>query len=299
MVSSQVWRCARDRRPPAPPPPRRAGDTRAALLWGSRPATMRAVAVCWRAACLRRGKTRPLRLAPGGETGKGAKRHAAEGLRAAGNRRSGEKRALYSAGCSLTMAEGQRGRIRRLCPEPSPMISQRLWTTVVQAAEAADAWRQGRIDISSSMEMFRRWAQEKGLKPSETRYLRARLDRRIAALAEAQLDGPVARDTQCHECGAEVPKSSFLLMEAGQPLCLPCAGLGDLEFLAAGDTALTRRATKHSGRVAVVVRFSRSRKRHEPNGSRRRPPACGRSGRGDTGGLANLSVYSGGKASSC
>jgi hypothetical protein len=61
-------------------------------------------------------------------------------------------------------------------------------------------------------------------------------------------------------------QGSFLLMEAEQPLCLPCAGLGDLEFLAAGDMALTRRATKHSERAAVVVRFSRSRKRYERQG---------------------------------
>jgi hypothetical protein len=41
-------------------------------------------------------------------------------------------------------------------------------------------------------------------------------------------------------------QGSLLLMEAEQPLCLACAGFGDLEFLAAGDVALTRRATKHS-----------------------------------------------------
>jgi hypothetical protein len=47
-----------------------------------------------------------------------------------------------------------------------------------------EAWRKGRIDflerviqgnlkkISLSMAMFRRWAQAKGLRPSETRYVR-------------------------------------------------------------------------------------------------------------------------------
>src|SRR5579863_1703348 len=44
------------------------------------------------------------------------------------------------------------------------------------------------------------------------------------------------------------------------------ARLDDLEFLPSGDTALTRRATKYSGRVAVVVRFSRSRGRYERQG---------------------------------
>jgi hypothetical protein len=58
-------------------------------------------------------------------------------------------------------------------------------------------------------------------------------------------------------------EGSFLLMEAEQPLCLACAGFGDLEILAAGDVALTRRATKHSARNAVVARFSRTRKRCE------------------------------------
>jgi len=67
------------------------------------------------------------------------------------------------------------------------------------------------------------------------------------------------REAQCSECGAEIEQGSLLSMELEQPLCLRCARLDDLEFLPSGDTALTRRATKYSGRVAVVVRFSRSR----------------------------------------
>jgi hypothetical protein len=39
-----------------------------------------------------------------------------------------------------------------------------------------------------------------------------------------------------------------------------------LVFLPAGDTALTRRARKHSSLAAVVVRFNRSRKRYERQG---------------------------------
>jgi hypothetical protein len=50
------------------------------------------------------------------------------------------------------------------------------------------------------------------------------------------------------------------------PLCLGCADLDHLVFLGAGDTALTRRATKASSLVAVVVRWSRSRKRYERQG---------------------------------
>jgi len=55
-------------------------------------------------------------------------------------------------------------------------------------------------------------------------------------------------------------------MEAEQPLCLACARLDDLEYLPAGDAALTRRASRYSERTAVVVRFSRSRGRYERQG---------------------------------
>jgi hypothetical protein len=42
--------------------------------------------------------------------------------------------------------------------------------------------------------------------------------------------------------------------------------MDDLEYLSRGDAALTRRATRYSGQMAVVLRFSRSRKRHERQG---------------------------------
>ena len=76
----------------------------------------------------------------------------------------------------------------------------------------------------------------------------------------------ILRDSECSECGAELAPDCFLFMEAGQPLCLPCARLDALEYLPAGDAALTRRAAKYSERAAVVVRFSRSRGRYERQG---------------------------------
>jgi hypothetical protein len=59
---------------------------------------------------------------------------------------------------------------------------------------------------------------------------------------------------------------SLLRMENNQPLCLECADLDHLEFLSAGNTALTRRATKHSPLRAVVVRWARARNRYERQG---------------------------------
>ncbi len=50
------------------------------------------------------------------------------------------------------------------------------------------------------------------------------------------------------------------------PLCLTCADLDHLMFLPAGDAALTRRAKKASRLSAVVVRWSRTRKRYERQG---------------------------------
>jgi len=76
----------------------------------------------------------------------------------------------------------------------------------------------------------------------------------------------ILRDSACAECGSELGKGRFLRVEADRPLCLACADLDHLVFLARGDTALTRRATKYSTLRAVVVRFSRSRKRYERQG---------------------------------
>jgi hypothetical protein len=50
------------------------------------------------------------------------------------------------------------------------------------------------------------------------------------------------------------------------PLCMDCADLGHLVFLPAGNAALSRRAKQASRLSAVVVRFSRTRKRYECQG---------------------------------
>ena len=71
------------------------------------------------------------------------------------------------------------------------------------------------------------------------------------------------RDWSCAECGGS---DDLLRMDDAGPLCLACADLDHLVFLPAGDAALTRRATKASSLSAVVVRWSRSRKRYERQG---------------------------------
>lgn len=73
-------------------------------------------------------------------------------------------------------------------------------------------------------------------------------------------------ESVCSECGDELGRGSLLRLEDDRALCLTCADVDHLTFLPRGDAALTRRARKHSGLQAVVVRFSRARKRYERQG---------------------------------
>ena len=83
----------------------------------------------------------------------------------------------------------------------------------------------------------------------------------------------IRRDSECSECNRELLRGSLLCLQNREALCLDCADLGHLEYLPRGDAALTRRARKHSGLSAVVLEFSRSRKRYERQGILAEPEA--------------------------
>lgn len=75
------------------------------------------------------------------------------------------------------------------------------------------------------------------------------------------------RDSTCDECGENLGKKAWItLVRDIGALCLSCADLDQLVFLASGDAALTRRARKHSVLSAVVLKWSRARKRYERQG---------------------------------
>ena len=75
------------------------------------------------------------------------------------------------------------------------------------------------------------------------------------------------RESRCDECGAELGRHAWITLQEGKgALCLSCADLDHLVFLPAGDTALTRRARKHSKLSAVVLKWSQARKRYERQG---------------------------------
>jgi hypothetical protein len=159
--------------------------------------------------------------------------------------------------------------------------------------------RSGPARVAEAMKLFGDWATRKGLQPSEIRYFarnvqqselrfgisgdasverlyrthwvspklsekkREQLQEKASRPPELVAISPLNRDWKCHRCSG---MTDFLMMEDAGPSCMKCVGLGDLVFLAAGDTGLTRRVKAKSQRTAVVVRFSRSRKRYERQG---------------------------------
>jgi hypothetical protein len=157
--------------------------------------------------------------------------------------------------------------------------------------------------IANAMSLFQEWARNRNLKPSEIAYLARTTgpqrdlqfsksgdpdlervyrthyvspelpEKKQEKLREKLSKAPelvvfdIYKESKCAECETELDKGSFLMMEAQRPLCLECADLGHLVYLPRGDATLTRRARKYSKLSAVVVRFSRSRRRYERQGA--------------------------------
>ncbi|MDX6497841.1 MAG: hypothetical protein QOG23_1101 [Blastocatellia bacterium] len=75
------------------------------------------------------------------------------------------------------------------------------------------------------------------------------------------------RNSTCDECGEDLGRKAWItLVRDIGALCLSCADLDHLVFLASGDAALTRRARKYSRLSAVVLKWSRARRRYERQG---------------------------------
>ncbi|MEW5941326.1 MAG: DUF2293 domain-containing protein [Chloroflexota bacterium] len=75
------------------------------------------------------------------------------------------------------------------------------------------------------------------------------------------------QDSTCDECHEHLGHHAWItLVEGKGALCLSCADLDHLLFLPSGDAALTRRSTKYSTLSAVVLKWSRARKRYERQG---------------------------------
>jgi hypothetical protein len=148
---------------------------------------------------------------------------------------------------------------------------------------------------STAMSTLRTWALERGLAPSEAAYVARTRDRRalqfsvsgdpdIELAYRTHWVSPDLSDKQTERlrtsasrppdlvvaalrewtcAGCSTTDENLLLMQDDEPHCLRCA---HLDFLPAGDANRTRRAHRASSLTAVVVRFSRSRKRYERQG---------------------------------
>jgi hypothetical protein len=153
--------------------------------------------------------------------------------------------------------------------------------------------------ILEALTLFQSWAAERDLSPSRAHYVartpqrqtlrfsrsgdpaiearyrthwasqklsekkRERLIEEASRAPDLVVVQPLKREWECRRCGGS---GDFLMMENSGPVCLRCMGLDDLEFLPAGDALLSRRVKAKSMRYAVVVRFSRSRRRYERQG---------------------------------
>jgi len=85
------------------------------------------------------------------------------------------------------------------------------------------------------------------------------------------------RESKCDECGEELGRKAWITLDKDKgALCLSCADMDHLVFLPSGDAALTRRAKKHSKLSAVVLKWSRARKRYERQGLIVEEPALDR-----------------------
>ena len=188
------------------------------------------------------------------------------------------------------------------------------WKRGREYARILESWIQGSPEKKErAFAFFLDWAASRGLQPIEafhartgpagaealqvtadgdgarerffrTNYAEAGLSARRVARLQEKLSKPrdivvfrlVSPSSKCSACGVELHKGQLLFMDKEQPRCLSCAGLDHLEFLASGDATLSRRARKYSALSAVVVRFSRTRRRYERQGILATPEAIAR-----------------------
>jgi hypothetical protein len=76
-----------------------------------------------------------------------------------------------------------------------------------------------------------------------------------------------SRSSVCDECGEHLGEKAWIVLQENKgALCLACADLDHLVYLPPGDAALSRRSKKYSTLSAVVLQWSRSRKRYERQG---------------------------------
>jgi hypothetical protein len=219
------------------------------------------------------------------------------------------------------MASAEMGRDRlaeRVVSAAEAALSEQKYVSAIDVLNGIgwlprstiDAWQQGRLPYleegmqlspgktSTALGVLSNWAEQRGLRASETAYVARTRDRRqlrfsvsgddalerayrthwlspqltdkqTEKLEKRQSRAPdlvviqPLKDPKCSLCGEPC---GLMIMEDSGPVCLSCADMDHLVFLPAGDATLSRRAKRASRLSAVVVRFSRSRKRYQWQG---------------------------------
>src|SRR5437773_12382038 len=100
----------------------------------------------------------------------------------------------------------------------------------------------------------------RGMKGKRDRFEAERRSRELIVFS-------LVRESKCSECNKELWRGEFLFKDGERGLCMTCSDLDELVYLHSGDAALSRRARMYSPLSAVVVRFSRARKRYERQGT--------------------------------
>jgi len=74
------------------------------------------------------------------------------------------------------------------------------------------------------------------------------------------------RENICLECENTLGAKAWITLNNKEVYCLVCSDLDHLVYLPSGNAALTRRSKKNSKMYAVVLQWSRARKRYERQG---------------------------------
>jgi hypothetical protein len=153
---------------------------------------------------------------------------------------------------------------------------------ILEALQLLQSWATGKDLSASPTDYVARTAQRQTLRFSQsgdaavealyrTHWVsqqlsekqRERLAEKASRAPDLVVVRPLHHEWTCHRCGGS---GDLLMMENSGPACLRCVGLDDLEFVPAGDALRSRRVKANSTRCAVVVSFSRSRRRYERQG---------------------------------
>jgi hypothetical protein len=153
-----------------------------------------------------------------------------------------------------------------LRPDPVPYVVPNT-RRLLQFTKSADPSLEARYSTHWATKAFAEGKQERGeeLRGSEADEARSTPAERLPVPGERTVFVPL-REARCNACGLDLGRRAFIVLVQRQARCLKCEGLHVLVYLPSGNALLTRRAREGSASHAVVLKWSRARKRYERQG---------------------------------